>query len=170
MPHPRSSPSESPISRTVQWPTGPGTPGRVLVAGGASAKPQPCPIVERVTGPDNAPGTVVAVGGGDVGLLPFTVVVVTGTVVVDVEVGATTTVVGEDVEANTADVTTSATNTAARADRSGQFALLARGGVSRVAGPDPPPLATPCCRPFTAPTSCGLHWSSSLTVVPTWVR
>ncbi|MGO9196589.1 MAG: hypothetical protein ACLQK4_05620 [Acidimicrobiales bacterium] len=96
-----------------------------------------------MTGPDNAPGTVVVVGGGVVGLV-LCVVVVTGSVVVDVEVG-TVTVVGELVEANTADVTTSATNTAVSADRSGQFALLARGGVSRVVGPDPPPFASRCC-------------------------
>ena len=93
IPYPRSAPSESPISRTVQWPIGLGTPARVLDASGASAKPQPCPIVERVTGPDNAPGTVVVVGGGVVGLV-LCVVVVTGSVVVDVEVG-TVTVVGE---------------------------------------------------------------------------
>jgi len=99
-----------------------------------------------VTGPDNAPGTVV--GGGVVGPVVFVVDVVTGSVVVDVEVG-TLTAVGELVEANTADVTTSAMNAAVSTTRSGQFALLARGGVSRVVGPDPPPLRPPlasrCC-------------------------
>lgn len=130
--------------------------------------------MERVTGPDSAPGTVVVVGGGVVGLVLFVVVVVTGSVVVDVDVEVgTVTVVGELVEANTADVTTSATNTAVSADRSGQFALLARSGVSWVVGPDPPlspPLASRCCRPSTAPASGGLHWPSNVTLVPTWMR
>jgi hypothetical protein len=114
----------------------------------------------------------VVVGGGVVVPVVFVVVVVTGRVVVDVEVG-TVTVVGELVEANTADVTTSATNTPVSTDRSGQFALLARGGVSRVVGPDPPlrpPLASRCRRPSTAPASSGLHWPSNVTLVPTWVR
>jgi len=86
-------------------------------------------------------------------LEPFVVVVVTGSVVEDVTVGAVK-VVGDFVEANTADVTTSATNTVVSADRSGQFALLARGGLAPVVGPVPLPLASGCCRPSNVPSSC----------------
>ncbi len=109
------------------------------------------------------------VGGGVVPLVPLVVVVVTGSVEVDVVVG-TVRVAGELVEANTADVTTSARNTVLRTDRSGQFALLARGGVSRVAGQDPPVSASGCCFPSTVLPRMGFALSSNVTVLPIQLR
>lgn len=100
-----------------------------------------------MTGPDNAPGTVGTFGvvGGVVGPVPLlAVVVVEGSVVVDVVVG-TVTIVRGVVDASNADVTMSATNTTVSADRSGQFVLLSRCRIGRVAAFDPPPPASCCC-------------------------
>lgn len=117
-----------------------------------------------------APGTVVVV---DVVELPLlVVVVVTGSVVVDVVVGMVTVVRGF-VNASTAEVATSATSTAASADRSTQLVRLPRGELRSGAGPDPPPLAPSLaapCRPSTTPTSCGFYGSSTATVVPSCAR